>query len=143
MTYYDFQVVFAIILPSNSHVTVIYRIHCNVTLIALSWRVPKWHKKGNHLVTFHKGLQWLLHSRVSDTWESPLDFIMTLFADSSHCNGHDDFKFKSWNRGHMRITNCFIVNAPGESIQSNNFVVSKWQSFENINEKNGRYIILF
>lgn len=67
----------------DSLVIVICRFHCKVIMITVSWWVPKWSRKWNNLVIYQKREQWWLHNRVSITWKSPFDFIVTSFGDSS------------------------------------------------------------
>lgn len=51
---------------------------------------------------------------MSVTWDSPCNFVVTLFGDLSQCRSHDDSTMESPHDNHLRITRWFLCNITWE-----------------------------
>lgn len=92
--------------PCDFRVTASRRLYCKVTMRNVCWRASKWQRNQVTwwLVT-EKCFSWR-HSRVSVTWKSSCNFIVTLFYDTSEFNIFD-FTMEYPNYFHIRITRGF------------------------------------
>lgn len=76
---------------------------------------------GCHLVTCHKANHFTC-LEMSIIWESPSEFIVTLFGDSFVCNDLDDFTIRSPNDDNMGVTRDRIVTSHDSSQSKNHDV---------------------
>lgn len=81
--------------PCNAHVTVIWRLYCEVMIIGALWRVIKWcHKEVTAFVdcSIKRALDW----------EKPSDYFVLMSLGESLCNNYnsDSSEYWRWHVNH-------------------------------------------